>query len=1018
MITPIDCARPFDLVVHGGAGVPQVVELDELVEHFTLLPDEVALLRNKSGATRLGFALLLKFFGRRGRFPSGRGELPVEVVEFVARQVGVAASELGFYDWSGRAIKLHRAEVRRVLGFREATVEDADKLTEWLVVEVAQVERRPELVREALLARCREERLVPPSSARVTRMVAAALHRGEEVLFARVATRLSPEAVTRLWALVASPEACGDADAALDSDTGADTGAEALLGLIRSEPGSVSLESMLVETDKLLAIRRVGLDADVFADVEVNVVTGWRAQAMVESPSHLRAHPEAKTLTLLAALVVSRHREVTDGLVDLLIATVHRIGARAERRVSEELVNAFKRVTGKENILFSIADAALARPDEAVREVVFPAVSGGEATLRDLVHEYKTKGPIYQRTVKTTLRASYTNHYRRGLIRLLEVLEFRSSNTHRPVLDALELIARHSVAGGAATTGNRTYFPVGEDVAVHAGLGGDWEPLVWSTDSQGRRRARRLTYEIATFQALRERLRCKDIWVVGAGRWRDPDADLPPDFDERRVEHYRELRKPLDPTAFITEVRDEMATELDLLDAQLPELAWVEISERASGAIRLTPLDAVPEPTGLRRLKAEVARRWGTVALVDMLKEAVLRTGCLNALASRAVGISPEALAERLVLVVYGYGTNTGLRAVAAGRHGHSEDDLRYVRRRYLTLEAARAIAVRIADATFAARREAIWGGGSSTVASDSTHVAALDQNLLTQWHSRYGGRGVLIYWHVERDSMAVHSQLISCTASEVAAMVEGAVRHGTTMSLEGNYVDSHGQSEIGFGITRLIGFELLPRIKQINKAKLYRLAPGETDRYPRLAPAMTRPIRWELIAQQYDQMIKYATAIRTCTATTEAILRRFTRTANHPTYQAMLELGRAQKTIFIARYLRFRELQREINSGLNVVESWNRANSVIAYGKGGGLATNRRDEQEMIVACLRILQSALVYVNTLMLQDVLDDPNWSDALARDADRRGLTPLFWSHVLPYGEVRLDMTSRLALTEQG
>ena len=58
---------------------------------------------------------------------------------------------------------------------------------------------------------------------------------------------------------------------------------------------------------------------------------------------------------------------------------------------------------------------------------------------------------------------------------------------------------------------------------------------------------------------------------------------------------------------------------------------------------------------------------------------------------------------------------------------------------------------------------------------------------------------------------MVVHSQLLSCAASEVAAMVEGAVRHGTSMALEGNYVDSHGQSEIGFAITRLLGFDLLP---------------------------------------------------------------------------------------------------------------------------------------------------------------------------------------------------------------
>ena len=116
--------------------------------------------------------------------------------------------------------------------------------------------------------------------------------------------------------------------------------------------------------------------------------------------------------------------------------------------------------------------------------------------------------------------------------------------------------------------------------------------------------------------------------------------------------------------------------------------------------------------------------------------------------------------------------------------------------------------------------------------------------------------------------------------------------------------------------------------------------------------------------------MIKFATAIRAGTASTEAILRRFTRTASHPTYQAMLEVGRAQRTIFVARYLRNRDLQREINEGLNVVESWNGANTVIYYGKGGDIATNRRDEQELSVLCLRILQAALVYVNTLLLQD------------------------------------------------
>lgn len=85
--------------------VARPLDLDELVEHFTLRPDELPLLRNKTGATRLGFALLLKYLPGRGRWPRGRSELPDNAIEHVARQVKVPAEELGFYDWDGRTIR-------------------------------------------------------------------------------------------------------------------------------------------------------------------------------------------------------------------------------------------------------------------------------------------------------------------------------------------------------------------------------------------------------------------------------------------------------------------------------------------------------------------------------------------------------------------------------------------------------------------------------------------------------------------------------------------------------------------------------------------------------------------------------------------------------------------------------------------------------------------------------------------------------------------------------------------------
>jgi TnpA family transposase len=247
-----------------------------------------------------------------------------------------------------------------------------------------------------------------------------------------------------------------------------------------------------------------------------------------------------------------------------------------------------------------------------------------------------------------------------------------------------------------------------------------------------------------------------------------------------------------------------------------------------------------------------------------------------------------------------------------------------------------------------------------------------------------------------------------------VAAMIEGVNRHCTEMAVDRQYVDSHGQSTVAFAFCRLLGFELLPRLKRIHKQRFYRPEAGRADDYPNLRPVLTRPIDWDLIRRQYDEMVKYATALRVGTAETEALLRRFTRAnVQHPTYKALAELGRAVKTVFLCRYLHGLPLRREIHEGLNVIEQWNSANDFVFFARKGELASNRREDHAISMLALHLLQNAMVHINTLMIQQTLAQSDWTNRLTAP-DRRALTPLIWEHINPYGRFELDMTARLAL----
>lgn len=735
-------------------------------------------------AGRLGFVAQLAFYRLYARFPRHRNEFAPSVLLHLARQIGMEAVLLRGYEWDGRTGRRHRETILAKLQVRPFDKTTEPGLRAWLVNEVLPKEPSDDALDEWLTAWSLKTKVQRPSPYHAERLLKGARAAYESNVAKAVLNGLEVDVRARLKGLLVE-----------------DAEGRTPLAKLREDPGRVGLDSILDEIDKLNVLRSIGIPSGILRGVHHDLLKRFRRRASAECMWELRRHDDDVLLPLLVFYCVPREAELADGVVELLLQITQRMSTRAERRVNVELLDEIRRVRGKEGILYRIAEAASEQPDGTVRDVIYPIAS--EETLADLVREYKATGGAFKRRVHKLLRSSYGSRYRRMLPKLLAALRFSSNNeTHRPLLDAIEILK-------ARGDDNQQYYRL-TDIPVEV-IKPKWRDVVIEASPAGEKRINRISYEICVLESLRDQVRCKEVWVQGARRFRNPDEDLPGDFKKRRDECYEALKLPQSADVFIDKLKSDLAAALSRFNDRIPHNPHVRLNpQRKKKPIVLSKVEPQPEPRNLSALKLELGHRWPMTSLLDMLKEADLRIGFTEVFSTAASreAVNRGEVQRRLLLCLYGLGSNAGLKRLGVGNNV-SYKELLNTRRLYLDKESLRDATRRVVNATLGARRTEIWGEGTSACASDSKKFAAYDQNLMTEWHVRYGGRGVMVYWHVERKSVCIYSQLKRCSSSEVASMIEGVLHHETDMDVERQYTDTHGQTVVGFAFCHLLGFSL-----------------------------------------------------------------------------------------------------------------------------------------------------------------------------------------------------------------
>lgn len=839
--------------------------------------------------------------------------------------------------------------------------------------------------------------------------IASAVAHIEVDIFTKISAALPDNTIRSIDALLDND----DNDPAITGETINDNPAVIELWQLKKDLSGCKLKNVQKGISKLLVLRDIILPHDLLVSYDRKLLHRYYLRVMASVPSNVKEYVPATRYTLMAAFCYIRCQIFTDSLADLLLQLIHRMRNSAETFVNKEILSEVTRINGKFDILHSLASVAVTNPDGIIKDKIYPKVN--EETLNALVIELKSKGRWYQFKVQSKIKSLYSHGARNTLLTLLDVFTFCSHDKAGKQL----LLALKFIMDNREITDQ--YYPNSAIVPVDDVLPSQWRDAVLEQCPETSSvKINRFNYEVAVLEELHKQLSCKLVWIIGSYRYRDPEEDLPKDFEERKEYYYDLLGLPLCPKEYIGQLKSSLNEHMAMLNATISSNPKVKILDTKKGArIKITPYEPQEEPVYLGLLQQAINQRFSTINLIDILKEVDLElnfTESFNNVGFRNA-MDQTKLRTRSLLCIYAIGSNTGLKRMSAANDDVSYSDLRYVKRKYINTANVREAIAKVVNKLIEIRDPAIWSTATTGCACDSTQLSSWDQNLLSQWHPRYKEHGVMIYWHVDTGSACIHSQLKTCNSSEVGTMIKGVLTHGTKMEIKQSYTDTHGQSLLGFGFSRLFKFDLLPRLKRINRQKLYYWSSKDKDLYPNLKPILEGAINVKLIEENYHQAVKHAVALKIGSVDPEVMVKHLSQyNDSNPAYKALIEIGKVAKTVFLCRYLSSEDLRIEIHSALNVVERLNSIMHFIFYGKLGEISSNNREDQELSVACLHLLQICMVYINTLIIQQILSEPFWKNKLTPE-DMRALTPLIHSHINPYGLFPLDLNQRLIFTVQ-
>ena len=527
-----------------------------------------------------------------------------------------------------------------------------------------------------------------------------------------------------------------------------------------------------------------------------------------------------------------------------------------------------------------------------------------------------------------------------------------------------------------------------------------WTTLVETPDRQRALRA----FEAATLLALRKALRNGSAWIAHSLAFRQRNAMLIPEAEwtHHHRHFYQQLGLPMQAACYTPQLLANLKAGL----ASLAEAVEAQVVVVDDAGIHLKALEAEDTSPLLEATRYDLFKEVGSVQLPDLLMTIDSETH----FSWRLLGRAPTT--ERELLLVYAallaHGTELDAASVALMIPGVSAQaiaDAMCLLEDEGPMREANELVLQ-----FLHRHEVVKVWGEGTFASSDAMSLDASRHL---WNARVDPRrrtyAMGIYAHVLDQWGIIYDQPLVLHQRQAGAAIEGVVRQTAVATLERLAVDTHGYTDFGMAIAKLLGFDVCPRLSHLRDRRLH--VPRGISIPSVLAAVVEADVSLSQIEAGWDQMIRVVASIEGGWTSAVLALTRFGSAARADAiHQAGSALGKLLRSLFLCDYLSNEVFRREVLRILNRGESVHTLQRAIHSGNIAASRGRQREELVAISGSLSLLANVVMAWMTQRIQQVLD--TWQEAGARRVDSeilRHIAPVHFEDINFRGTMQFPMS---------